>query len=162
LENLSQSEQRHGDALKLLLNRYGLPDPAADRAVGVFQDPGLQTLYADLVSQGEASFSGALRVGATIEDLGLRDLEKAIVETDNNDLKMVYQNLQNSSRNHLQVFAARLEARGEPYVTQYISAATLSEILSKSSNIGMGYRGGRNGPQGVRRGNGICPWGRTR
>ncbi len=159
--NISQSEQRHLDVLKLLLDRYKLTDPTANKAAGVFQDPGLQTLYTDLVEQGEASFTGALMAGAAIEDLSLYSIEKALAKTDNNDLRIVYQNLQNSSRNHMQVFASRLEARGERYAAQYVDAATLSEILSKPSNIGMGYGGGRNGPGNWRRGNGMCPLGRT-
>jgi hypothetical protein len=159
--NISQSEQRHCDALKLLLDRYGLEDPAANKAVGVFQNSGLQTLYTDLVAQGEASLSAALRVGATIEDLDIRDLEKALAATDNNDLKIVYQNLQRGSRNHMQTFISQLEAQGESYAAQYISAATLAEILSSPFDAGMGYGGRRNGLRGMGRGNGICPWGRT-
>jgi hypothetical protein len=49
---ISQSEQRHFDALKVLLDRYGLSDPAADKGVGLFSDGGLQTLYSDLVTKG--------------------------------------------------------------------------------------------------------------
>jgi hypothetical protein len=157
--NIYQSEQRHGDALKLLLDRYGLPDPAANGAVGVFQNAGLQALYGDLVSQGAASFPAALRVGATIEDLDLRDLGKAVAATDNNDLRMVYQNLQQGSRNHLQTFVGRLQAAGESYTAQYVSAATLEEILSGPSGVGMRYAG--RGNKGLGRGNGICPWIRT-
>lgn len=158
---ISQSEQRHSDALKLLLDRYGLVDPATNEAVGVFQNPALQTLYADLVVQGEVSLSAALRVGATIEDLDLRDLEKALAATDNNDLKIVYQNLQQGSRNHMQAFVGQLDAKGESYAAQYISAATLAGIVSSSFDAGMGYGGRRNGSRGMGRGNGICPWGRT-
>jgi hypothetical protein len=158
--NISQSEQRHFDALKVLLDRYGLPDPAADNAPGVFQDSGLQTLYSDLVAQGQSSLQAALRVGATIEDLNLRALEKALAATDNNDLRIVYQNLQNGSENHMRAFADRLAATGESYAAQYISATTLSEIVSRPNNAGMGYGRG-NGPRGNGRGNGICPWGGT-
>ena len=76
--NISQSEEQHFGAIKLLLDRYELPDPAINNPIGVFQNEGLQTLYGDLIKQGEGSLKAALRVGATVEDLDIRDLEKAV------------------------------------------------------------------------------------
>jgi hypothetical protein len=161
--NIAQSEQRHSEALKVLLDRYGLPDPAADKAAGVFQNAGLTTLYEDLAAQGKASFAAALRVGATVEDLSLRDLAAALAATDNNDLKLVYQNLQNGSQNHIQAFVGRLDAIGESYEAQYINPATLAGILSVPKAAGMKYAGRGNGPRGNGpRGNGLgngrCLW----
>ena len=75
--NISQSEQRHFDALQVLLERYELNDPASNSEKGYFQNSELQILYSHLVSQGEASLSAALKVGATIEDLDYVDLEEA-------------------------------------------------------------------------------------
>ena len=34
--NISVSEQTHMDAIKTLLDRYGIPDPVADKGPGVF------------------------------------------------------------------------------------------------------------------------------
>jgi hypothetical protein len=107
LGNISQSEDRHLNAIKLLLDRYELPDPAANSPAGVFQNEGLQTLYGDLVRQGESSLKSAVRVGATIEDLDIRDLEKAAAATDNSDLKLVYQNLRQASENHMRSLLLR-------------------------------------------------------
>jgi len=142
--NISQSEQRHFDALQVLLERYGLTDPASNNEKGYFQNSELQTLYSELVSQGETSLSAALRVGATIEDLDIHDLNKALASTDNDDLKTVYQNLLQGSQNHIRAFVGRLEAIGESYEAQYISAAELTEILAKPDNAGNGNGRGRN------------------
>ena len=158
-DNISQSEERHFDAIKLLLERYGLQDPAAKNPTGVFQSEGLQTLYGDLIKQGESSLLSALRVGAAVEDLDIRDLEKATAATDNNDLKLVYQNLLRASQNHIRIFVGQLEAAGEGYTAQYIGPATLSEILASAHQSGMGYGTRGNGQRGMGRGNnGICPW----
>jgi len=159
--NIAQSEQRHFDALKVLLDRYGLVDPAADNAVGVFTDPGLRTLYGNLVAQGQVSPAAALRVGATIEDLDIHDLDQALAATDNDDFRIVYQNLQNGSHNHMRAFAGQLQVLGETYVAQYIGAAALAEILASPREAGMGNGGGGNGPRGNGRGNGTCPLGNT-
>jgi hypothetical protein len=157
--NISQSEERHVDALKLLLNRYELADPAANNPLGVFQNQGLQTLYNDLVRQGEGSLSAALKVGATVEDLDIHDLEKAASATTNEELKLIYGNLQRASENHLQAFIGQLGASGGTYSAQYISSAALSAILAQPQQTGMGFRGRGNGQRGIGRGyNGICPW----
>jgi hypothetical protein len=157
--NITQSEERHADSIKLLLDRYELPDPAADNPMGIFQNEALQTLYGDLMKQGKSSLKAALRVGATIEDLDIRDLEKAIAATDNKDLKLVYGNLLRASENHMRTFVGQLEAAGESYSAQYVISATLSEILASSKQPGMGYGMRGNGQRGMGRGNnGICPW----
>jgi hypothetical protein len=142
--NISLSEERHTNAIKLLLDRYGLPDPAEGNAAGVFSDPGLQKLYSDLVASGKDSLLEALRVGATIEDLDYLDLEEALKNTDNDDLKIVYRNLQDGTRNHMRAFVFQLEAMGESYDAQFIEDATLEEILSSSNGARMGFGRKRN------------------
>jgi hypothetical protein len=159
--NIAQSEQQHFDALKVLLDRYGLSDPAANNAVGVFINPSLRLLYGDLVAQSKISLAAALRVGATIEDLDIHDLDQALAATDNNDLKLVYQNLQNGSRNHMRAFTRQLQALGEIYEAKYVSAAELNEILTGSGGMGMRNRAGQNGMRGIGRGNGTCLFGNT-
>ena len=76
-KNISASEQSHFDALGVLIQRYGLTDPANTQA-GVFTNPDLQALYNDLMSQGKHSISEALMVGAAIEEIDiLEDYLKA-------------------------------------------------------------------------------------
>jgi hypothetical protein len=159
--NIAQSEQRHFDALKVLLDRYGLDDPAANNAAGVFTNAELQALYGDLVARGQVSLAAALRIGATIEDLDIHDLEIALAAADNDDLKIIYQNLQKGSRNHMRTFVGQLEALGESYAAQYISAAALAEILASLHESGMANWGSGNMRRGFGGGNGTCPWGNT-
>jgi hypothetical protein len=156
--NISKSEERHTGMIKLFLDRYELPDPAANNPTGVFQNEALQILHNDLIRQGESSLKAALKVGATIEDLDIHDLEKAAAATDNEDLKLVYGNLQRASENHMHNFVGQLESAGESYTAQYVSPATLSGILASPKQLGMGYGVRGNGQGGMGRGNnGICP-----
>jgi hypothetical protein len=156
--NISQSEERHFDTLKLLLDRYELPDPAANKPIGLFQNEGLQELFNSLIAEGESSLTAALKVGAGIEELDIRDLEKAAAATDNNDLKIVYQNLRLASENHLRAFISQLNAAGVDYVPQHITQARFSEIITNVQVMGRG-NGARGGGRGFGRGNnGICPW----
>jgi hypothetical protein len=157
-DNISQSEEHHFEAIKPLLDRYGLADPAANSHPGVFQNRDLQALYGALISQGGLSLNSAVRVGAVIEDMDIRDLESAIAATDNNDLKLVFENLRQASENHMSTFIRQLESAGDHYVPQYISQARINEILASSQQTGRGMGARGNGQRGFGRGNGTCPW----
>jgi hypothetical protein len=157
LGNISQSEERHFDVLKLLLDRYELQDPAAGRTLGSFTNTGLQGLYDSLIAEGEQSLNAALKVGAAIEDLDIRDLTLAAEATDNSDLKLVYQNLTLASENHMRTFVRQLNASGENYVPQYIDQAKFSEILAGTQQPGRGNGMRGKGPGFGRGNNGTCP-----
>jgi hypothetical protein len=135
-----------------------LPDPAGNNPIGVFQNSGLQSLYQNLISNGGSSLSSALRTGAAIEELDIRDLEKAAASTDNSDLKLVYQNLREASENHLRAFVRQLSSAGGTYAAQYITGGRLAEILENPQS-GRGLGAGRNEKQGYGRGaKPSCPW----
>ena len=107
--NISESEQRHMDAIERLITRYGLEDPVAVDVIGEFVDPDLQLLYDDLVKSGEGSLEDALMVGVLIEEKDIADLIQALEDTDKRNVKRVFQNLLNGSYNHLDAFNACLD-----------------------------------------------------
>ena len=107
--NISESEQRHMDAIKNLITRYGLEDPVAVDVIGEFVDPDLQLLYDDLVKSGEGSLEDALMVGVLIEEKDIDDLIQALDDTDKRNITRVFQNLLNGSYNHLDAFNACLD-----------------------------------------------------
>lgn len=127
-KNIAASEQTHMDALLKKLKLFNLPDPVVN-TTGLFSEPDLQALYASLVDQGLISYREALTVGATIEDLDIRDLIAAIEATDNLALKTTYQNLLEGSKNHLRAFAGRLKQLGAAYQPQYIDQELYDAIL---------------------------------
>ncbi len=141
-QNIARSEQTHTDAVKTLLGRYGLDDPAAGNDIGVFTNPDLQALYDQLVDLGSQSLADALRVGAAIEEIDILDLEERIAQTDKEDIQLVYENLMMGSRNHLRAFTSTLETQtGETYQPQYLSQEVYEAIVSQPVE-----RGGRGGP----------------
>ena len=141
--NIAGSEQRHFDAIGLLINRYGLQDPAADDVPGIFTNPELAALYADLTARGSASVAEAMRVGAAIEELDIRDLKLATAETDRVDILRVFGNLLRGSMNHLHAYLSHLQALGESYTAQYLDAETWNGILENVDSPGMRRRMGR-------------------
>ena len=81
--NIAASEQVHMDAIKTLLDKYTIPDPAAGKERGEFSNPDLQKLYDDLIQQGSISKVEALRVGVIIEETDIDDLtEKVSLQPD--------------------------------------------------------------------------------
>jgi hypothetical protein len=140
-QNIGSSEQTHMDAVKTLLDRYGLEDPAASRDVGIFVNPTLQGLYDRLIEEGDQSLAEALRVGAAIEEIDILDLEESIAETDKADVRLVYENLMKGSRNHLRSFVSTLERRtDETYRPQYLGQPTYDAIVNAPIERGRGRR----------------------
>jgi len=150
--NITQSEQRHMDAIKALLDKYNLPDPVTDPSVGAFTSPEMQELYDKLVAQGEQSLVEAYKVGATIEDLDLYDLYELLEQTDNADIQQVYENLAKGSRNHLRAFTTQLSLNGVTYEAQFLTQEQVDDIItspmergpagSTTDSRGRGRRGG--------------------
>ncbi len=134
--NIAGSEQRHMDAVKALIDKYGMEDPVVDDTVGVFQDPAMQALYNQLTAQGSESAEKALWVGATIEDLDIFDLNELIDTTDNEDILTVYQNLVKGSRNHLRAFGAMLATYGETYEAQFLTQEEVDAIINSDRETG--------------------------
>jgi len=128
-DNISGAEQTHTDAVRDLLLARSLPDPVVDDTVGAFVDPTLDGLYVDLVASGQTDDVSALEVGATIEDLDIRDIEEMAARTDDVDALALYDSLSCGSRNHMRAFIGQLESRGETYVPQYISVDEFNAII---------------------------------
>lgn len=128
--NITLSETRHTNQIKRLLETYGIPDPAAEDVPGVFQDPVLQQMYADLVAKGSVSLFEALRVGGLIEEKDIGDIRAKMELATHADILLVYANLMDGSKNHLTSFVTRIEEMGIAYVPQILSQAEIDAIVN--------------------------------
>lgn len=126
--NIASSEQRHFDAIGARLAQFGLPDPALP-GIGQFSNPDIQSMYDQLLAQGRVSYANALWVGATIEDVDIRDLQEAMEATEAPSLDTTYANLLEGSKNHLRSFVGLLDKLGITYEPQYIDPVLYDAIV---------------------------------
>lgn len=129
--SISQSEQKHMDSVLKLMTKYGIPDSASIE-IGVFNNSNLQSLYTALTTQSDISVIEALKVGATIEDLDINDIDDFIINTTKSDLLKVYDNLTCGSKNHIRSYTSQLTINGLTYIPQFISIEYYNIILSSS------------------------------
>ena len=78
---ITRSEQQHMESIGRLLTAYGLPDPSAGKAAGVYSDPEIQKLYDGWLTQGLTSVDEAEKVGVALEQRDIADLETLIAKT---------------------------------------------------------------------------------
>ena len=102
-ENINQSEERHMNAMKGLL-QYNDIAFTLNKERGVFKNPELQKLYDELISKGQKSKLDALEAGKLIEEKDIKDLQLAIKSTYDEYSINAYTNLLNASYNHLSAF----------------------------------------------------------
>lgn len=100
-KKIADSEQKHMDAVEVLFDRYELQLPTG------YGD--LQSTFDALKSEGEQGLKEALEVGLKIEILDIEDIDDAILNTDNDDFKIVFTNIGWASYNHMKEFVNALE-----------------------------------------------------
>ena len=149
-DNIASAEQRHMDRIGAILAARRIPDPVIDNTVGVFQSETFRALYQELVERGSISLLDALQVGATIEDLDLKDLAelRARLGDQDADILATVDVLACGSRNHMRAFSRQLDSRGAHYTPQYIDEEQYASILASAhercgAGPGMGGGAGR-------------------
>ena len=133
--NIAESEQQHMDAVKMVMEAYGLSGPETLEIPGSFINKDLEELYDQLLAEGQKSLSGAFNTAAMIEDLDIYDLQNLLAAAENDEVKILYQNLMKGSRNHLRSFSYQLEREGLSYEVNYISNEYYQRILSLNREI---------------------------
>lgn len=102
---VANSESKHLEAVRNLMERYGVTDPTVDHVAGVFSDESLQKLYDELLAQGQANQDGALEAGRTVEKTDIEGLTAAVEgATTAPDARAVYTRLLEASKHHLTAF----------------------------------------------------------
>jgi hypothetical protein len=119
LQNISAIEQKHMDAIKTLVDAYGVADPVGNNRPGAFTNSELQKLYNDLIKQGSSSKADALKVGVLVEQTNIGHLSQALSSANHELIKSVYTVLQSQSNIHQRAFELELsKSTGAPIQQQ--------------------------------------------
>ena len=102
--NIARSEQKHMDAVRVLLDRYNIADPTQGDAVGEFDNAQIQALYDESFAKGMESLAKAAKVGITVEKVDIADINDMLDDKPAADISTVLKNLKYGSYNHLGAF----------------------------------------------------------
>jgi hypothetical protein len=102
---IADAETRHLQAIRTLLDRYGIDDPTEGYAAGEFASETVAKKYAAYLAEGSESPEAALEVGRTHEAEDVEALRKAADDVDAPDVKRVLEHLADSSEMHLSAFS---------------------------------------------------------
>ena len=152
---IDDSEQKHTNAVKAMIEKYGLDDPNSNDNVGVYTGENYGWYFAEkfkfLVERASLSELDALYVGAFIEELDMMDINQCpqvIVETenginditecgkiytDNSDVNNLYASLLDGSDSHLEGYVRNIEkyiGKGN-YQAQVLPQEEVDEILGR-------------------------------
>jgi hypothetical protein len=153
--NIDDSEQRHTDAVKGVMEQHGLEDPNTNDNLGVFTGDVYGEYFTEkynyLIDKASASELDALYIGAFIEELDMMDIGRCpqeivqqdngvdnddqcgLVYTDEPDIINLYKSLLNGSESHLRGYVRAIEAivgKGT-YTAQVLSQEEVDAILGR-------------------------------
>jgi hypothetical protein len=152
---IDDSEQRHTDAVKAMIEKYGLEDPNTNDNVGVYTGEDYGWYFTEkfklLVERASISELEALYVGAFIEELDMMDINQCpqvIVETengingitecgkiytDNTDVSNLYASLLDGSDSHLEGYVKNIEVYigAGNYQAQVLPQEQVDELLGR-------------------------------
>lgn len=136
---IAAAENTHLTAVNSLMKYYKLADTLITEP-GVFTDKKVQDLYNEYIAKGSVSIEDAFKAGALIEEKDILDLREAVTQTSNENIDMVFSNLERGSRNHLRAFNRQLKFRGISYIPVYITQADYDKIVNSPVETGNRYR----------------------
>ncbi len=126
--SIAISEQYHTDAVKSVLLKYKLSDPAQNQ-VGKFTSKKMQDLFNDRSEKAKGSYLDSLFVAAEFEELDVVDLRELAAESKNKDVITLYKNLEAGSRNHMRYYAKLIAQEGATYTAKHLEESDYQKII---------------------------------
>lgn len=131
--NIRQSERYHMSEMKRLIDLFKLQDPVEKNLdkPGSFDNNILRELYSESVTKGTTSFTEALKAGAKIEEVDIRDLGELKRQTTDPEIIRTYDYLLMASGNHLRAFYRNLVKQGVSYEPVILSRELFKSIINE-------------------------------
>ncbi len=163
---ITNSEDRHFDAMGALITQYKVTDPSAGKAAGVYAIPAIQDLYDGWLAKGSTNIQAAYQVGVDVEKRDIADLNKSIAANFPADVDTVLGQLVKGSQNHLAAYQRGVSGdlgTGAGMMGNRSGNTTTPGRGSGMRGNGMGAGNGTGNGTGMRGGNGAgmggdCPY----
>ena len=124
-KNIADSESKHMEAVKVLLDRYDIDTPT--------DYDHIKSLYEELKAKWALSLHDALEVWISIEKVDIDDIITAIKSSDNDDIKTVLVNIWGASYNHMRGFVKALDNNSLTTYIDYSDYINEDDINTKWS-----------------------------
>jgi hypothetical protein len=98
--NITESEKRHMNAIKHLMNERGISTPVDEKEIGFFKNPEMARHYEELLQSGHKSLYDAYEAGLTLEKADIVDLDERIKRANTPQVRQVLGNLKEASYRH--------------------------------------------------------------
>jgi len=134
--HIRKSERMHMREMKGLAAAYRLEGMASEEKPGIFINATLQALYNELVTKGSLSATDALKAGALIEEVDIRDLKERKAKAVQKDILEAYDFLIMGSENHLRAFCRNLKGAGIVYEPAVLTKADFDKIIKAENEMG--------------------------
>lgn len=105
--NILKSEETHQGRVLTLLQARNIADPRSEE-LGVFKNQELQTLYNQLIEQGNKSELESFKVGVIIEEKDIADIGAQLATSTEQDVIDTLEILRQGSESHLRAFNRQL------------------------------------------------------
>jgi hypothetical protein len=129
----SGSEDIHADALRTLLGRYKLPDPALGLGRGEFSRSDLAERYDDLIARARFSPVEALKAAASVEELEIDDMSTRLARVQATEIQNVLESVVSSDKHHLRSLVVALRKLGHTYIPTRLPADQYDLILDEQA-----------------------------
>lgn len=129
----SGSEDIHADALRTLLARYKLPDPAYGLGRGEFNRVDLSERYNDLIARGRFSAVEALKAAASVEELEIEHISERLPQVQSPELANVLESVVASDKHHLRSLVVALRKLGHTYTPTRLRREQFDLILGEQA-----------------------------
>lgn len=126
---VSISDALYMDKTKVALERFKINDPVENDDKGVYESLYITKLYRDLLKKGKSDPFEAMRIGTTLEEMHIKDLNDLLENTSNDDLIELYTELKLGAISHIRAFYNLLKKNGLSYEAQFLSNEELRAIL---------------------------------
>lgn len=127
---IAEGKQTDLDNIKDILTGKNVEDPVKNDEAGIFKTDTFKDLYARLSEEGSQNLNNALKGGAEIAELQIKDLNKYLTIVTDTDVKNNFTELKKTSEKNLKSYVNQLSQRGYGYFPKHLTSDDFNKILN--------------------------------